>query len=109
MRRTGKRWLKAYIVSAGPFSGHHIYADNSVRTPIAVVPETIGGKKNSQGRSPYQVANAALITEAPALLDGLKWALQQMRGDSGTGHSHWAQYKEYRDAVAAVRRTGARK
>ena len=41
---------------------------------------------------------------ATELLDGLRWCIGQMQGESGTGHSHWETYREYLDALATLHR-----
>jgi hypothetical protein len=41
---------------------------------------------------------------ATELLDGLRWCIKQMQGDSGTGHSHWEGYPEYLNALATLER-----
>ena len=37
-----------------------------------------------------------------ALLQGLRWAVGQFQGDSGTGHSYWEEFPEYLAAVHAL-------
>ena len=49
-----------------------IKADNYTETPIACIPEPIGGKKNDDGISSVQKANAKLIAAAPELLEALQ-------------------------------------
>ena len=46
---------------------------------------------------------AWMIRAAPELLSSCKWLVGQLQGDSGTGHSHWEQFPEYRAACAAIR------
>lgn len=47
-------------------------------------------------------ANARLIAAAPELLAFARWAIEQFRGESGTGESHWEQYPEYLAGCRAV-------
>ena len=46
--------------------------------------------------------NAALICEAvnnhAKLKSVLGWFVGQFQGDSGTGHTHWVQFEQYREA-----------
>jgi hypothetical protein len=45
------------------------------------------------------------LSEIPVIVDLLtacKWLVAQLQGDSGTGHSHWEQFPEYRAALAAI-------
>lgn len=47
-------------------------------------------------------ANARLIAAAPELLDFAKWAIWQLCGYSGTGETHWEQFKEFRKGKDAI-------
>jgi hypothetical protein len=56
----------------------------------------------------YQIDIAETVDElsdippATDLLTACKWLVGQLQGDSGTGHSHWEQFPEYRAALAAI-------
>jgi hypothetical protein len=75
-----------------PLAGWKIKANDTIMTPIAIVPETIGGRKNKEGRSPWQQANAAFIVEAvnshaalTAVLDGCVEALEAIPDPENEG------------------------
>lgn len=55
-----------------------------------------------------QQHDARLIATAPDLLAGLKWAIAEMQGDSGTGDSYWTTSPHYRAALAAVHKAEGR-
>lgn len=64
-RRIPKRLLVSYRNDPTVrLPGWVIYEDTSIKTPIAILPEPIGGVKNRQGRSPYQEAYAHLLIHA---------------------------------------------
>lgn len=74
-------------------------------------PWRINGKKSIRGPNGEYIgqanwkngeANASLIAAAPELLEFAKWAMGQLCGDSGTGESHWEQFKEFREGQAAI-------
>ena len=43
-----------------------------------------------------------LKAEKDELLAFAKWVMGQLCGDSGTGESHWEQFKEFRDGQSAI-------
>jgi len=62
--------LKAVYLSGPQFAldGWQIKTDDDIEVTIAVVPETIGGRKDKNGRSPRQTTYANLFKTAPDLL-----------------------------------------
>lgn len=40
------------------------------------------------------------------LAKAVDWFLLTFQGDSGTGHTHWMQFPEYRDAYKALQAAG---
>lgn len=78
-------WEARYIEAPeAVLNGWHIQSTNEAKTPVCVVPETIGGIKNEQGRSPFQTANAALIAAAPELLEALRGYVHAIAVGGGT-------------------------
>ena len=72
-------WQARYIMlPEAVLTGWHIKSTNMAETPICVVPETIGGIKDKNRRSPFQTANAQLIAAAPELLNVLERSLSTL-------------------------------
>ncbi len=51
---------------------------------------------------PEIYANARIIAASPELLEFAKWAIWQLCGYSGTGETHWEQFKEFRKGKDAI-------
>ncbi|WP_394749513.1 hypothetical protein [Spongiimicrobium salis] len=71
-------WDKYFDPKPYPFRGGQwrVKTKNSVRTPVAVLPESLGGRKDENGNSPIIKANAKLIATAPELLQSLQKLIQ---------------------------------
>lgn len=65
-------WKTYFNKTSGfPKGDWQVKADNLAETPIAVLPEPIGGTKGEDGLSPKQKENANLIAAAPESLEAL--------------------------------------
>lgn len=53
-----------YDAADWEYKGWHLYLDDGAKTPVLVLLEPIGGRKNKQGRSPYQEAHKNEIIAA---------------------------------------------
>jgi hypothetical protein len=65
---------------------------------------TVLGYPGAWDAYPWDGERKRAADNAKELLDGLRWCIKQMQGDSGTGHSHWEDYPEYLDALATLER-----
>jgi hypothetical protein len=78
----------------GPASGR------KPRIDVAQVHLTASQKEADQQRL------ADLFVASPQLFDSLCWAIHQLQGDSGTGHTLWQEYPEYMEALKIIERLG---
>lgn len=65
-KHTPTPWNTSYLKlpsGADQYNGWHIKAEDLNKTPVALVLETIGGKKNKLNQSPRQKANALHIVK----------------------------------------------
>jgi hypothetical protein len=67
---------------------------------VAQVHLTASQKEKDQQR----ITN--LFINSPQLFDSLCWAIHQLQGDSGTGHTLWQEYPEYMEALKIIERLG---
>ena len=96
-KHTQGPWDSRYIrLPEAVLTGWHIKSTNDAGTPVCVVPETIGGIKDANGRSPFQTANAQLIVAAPELLYRLEHIhLESMLNPNTT-------LRDYFESVAGI-------
>jgi len=69
--RLRKPWTTYFDPMPHPYSNGmwRVKEQNDAQTPIAILPEPQGGKRDEDGRATYNKRNAMLIAAAPDLLN----------------------------------------
>ena len=108
MEYTKGPWKAEY--REGPkyrFDGWQVIEDTDFELSIAIMPETIGGIKDTEGRSPRQTANAHLIAAAPELLEACKYVVQYHKeNDNGEGELFGLDFVT--TCIAAINKAGGK-
>lgn len=81
--------------------GFSVVTNNAAAKNVRLVAECWALTITSEEHRQELFANGRLIAAAPELLDAVSWFIDQLQGDSGTGHSYWKKFPQYRAALAA--------